>query len=56
MRKFEPFALRFDTEREAEMVAEALDQLHADNPTDTLALAKMRRLMAEALGYAPPDQ
>lgn len=48
--KFEPFALRFDTEREAELVAEALEQLRCDNAPDALVAKNLRQLLAKGLG------
>ncbi len=43
MTKFEPFALKFTEEREAELVAEALQGLRCDNAPDAL---KVKQLMA----------
>lgn len=45
MTRFQPFAIRFDEPREAELVAEALAQLHADNPADALRIKNLRRLI-----------
>lgn len=47
--KFQPFAIRFDEAREAELVAEALAQLHADNAADALRIKNIRRLIEEEL-------
>lgn len=52
--KFEPFALRFDTEREAELVAEALHQLRCDNAPDALTVKNLRQLMDKGLQRGPP--
>jgi hypothetical protein len=47
---FHPFALRFDTAREAELVAEALQQLRCDNAPDTLTAKRMRDMVDAELG------
>lgn len=55
MDKFEPFALRFDEAREAELVVEALAQLRADNAADALRVKNLLQLLEGALGVPPPD-
>lgn len=46
---FESFALVFHDEREAELVAEALNQLRCDNAVDQLRCAKMTKLIDDEL-------
>ena len=45
MSRFVPFAIRFDDEREAELVAEALHQLRCDNAPDQLRCKRIRDLI-----------
>jgi hypothetical protein len=45
MSRFVPFAMRFDDEREAELVAEALRQLRCDNAPDHVKVARMRKMI-----------
>jgi hypothetical protein len=49
---FEPFALKFTEEREAQLVVEALAEIRCDNAPDALRVKNMRRLLEEALGYS----
>lgn len=55
MSKFDPFAIKFTEEREAELVVEALAQLRCDNAADTLKVKNMRRQLEDALGGYPTD-
>lgn len=48
--KFDPFCIRFDTAREAELVAEALSVLRCDNAPDTLTAKRIRDLIDAELG------
>lgn len=47
--KFQPFAIRFDDRREAELVLQALEQLLVDQPGDTLRVRKMHELIDRTL-------
>lgn len=53
MIKFEPFALKFSDQREAELVSEALGLIRCDNAPDALRVKQMTALINKELEGLP---